>query len=409
MGVVSDLFQFDTLNKKPKLWSIAAVTVVFALVVLIFVVLDAEKWSVAISFSLCLYVLIVLVLLVRAFLGQLHYNPYSYNTIFYMGFALFLLSVLFLQIRLTALLVWQPEYYSYSEVPHYLLGSAKSFMLLTFPFVLVFSAALCVSNASLIRHEGFRPVNLLGIFLSCLLVGGELFLFFFDFYVSGSEREVMVHDLIANFFAAVYLYFECMLLGVIIANIIVVRHEPEPDKDYIIILGCGIRDDGTLFPLLRGRVDRALAFAEKQKALTGKEPTFVPSGGQGGNEPISESAAMKLYLLEHGVPEGRILEEDRSTDTYENMRFSRDVIWAVDPNAKVAFATTNYHVFRSGLYARRIKMRAVGIGAKTKWYFWPNAAVREFIGLLTAHKLKQGLILSCMIVFYIALTLLAYR
>ena len=409
MGADSELFQFDTLNKKPNLWNIAFVTIVMAVILVVFAMLGTERWTVALSLCLDLYLLIVLILLIRAFWGQLQYNPYSYNTIFYMGFALFLLAVLFLQIHLTVLLVRQAEYYTVSEVPHFLLGSAKAFMLLTFPFVLVFSTMLCISNISLIRHEGFRLVNLLGIFLSCLLIGGELFLFFFDFYVSGSEREVMIHDLIANFFAAVYLYFECMLLGVIIANIIVVRHEPEPDKDYIIILGCGIRDDGTLFPLLRGRVDRALAFAEKQKALTGKEPTFVPSGGQGGNEPISESAAMKLYLLEHGVPEGRILEEDRSTDTYENMRFSRDVIWAVDPNAKVAFATTNYHVFRSGLYARRVKMRAVGIGAKTKWYFWPNAAVREFIGLLTAHKLKQGLILSCMIVFYIALTLLAYR
>ena len=54
-------------------------------------------------------------------------------------------------------------------------------------------------------------------------------------------------------------------------------------------------------------------------------------------------------------------------------------------------------------------MRAVGMGADTKWYFWPNAAVREFVGLLTAHRLKQGLIFGGLTVFYVALTLLAYR
>ena len=54
-------------------------------------------------------------------------------------------------------------------------------------------------------------------------------------------------------------------------------------------------------------------------------------------------------------------------------------------------------------------MRAQGMGAKTKWYFWPNAAVREFVGLLTSHKLKQGLILGSMIAAYVVMTVLAYK
>ena len=403
------MIRFDTLNKKPKLWNIAALTGVMAAVLAVLLLSGAEKNAAVISVSLGLYLLIVLVLLSRAFFGQLRYNPYSYNTIFYMGIALFLLAVLFLQIRLTVLLIRRPEEYTTLEILHLLLGSAKNYMLLTSPFLLVFSAALCISNLSLIRHEGFRGVNVLGIVLAFLLVGGELFLFFFDYAVSGSQREVMIHELFANLFAAVYLYFECMLLGVIIADAIVVRYEPDPDKDFIIILGCGIRKDGTPSPLLRGRIDRALSFSERQKELTGKEPVFVTSGGRGPDEPISESAAMKRYLLEKGVPEERIIEEDRSTDTFENMKFSKEKIWAIDPGGKVAFATTNYHVFRGGLCARRVKMRAVGMGAGTKWYFWPNAAVREFVGLLTEHKLKQSLIFGGMIVFYVVLTLLAYR
>ena len=136
---------------------------------------------------------------------------------------------------------------------------------------------------------------------------------------------------------------------------------------------------------------------------------FVTSGGQGADEVISESASMKRYLLQQGVPEERIIEEDRSTDTYENMKFSKEKIWAVNPNGKIAFSTTNYHVFRGGLYARRVKMRAVGMGSDTKWYFWPNASVREFVGLLTEHRGKQALIFGGMIVLYTVLTLLVYR
>ena len=200
-----------------------------------------------------------------------------------------------------------------------------------------------------------------------------------------------------------------MLIGTIIAGALAARYEPEPDKDFIIILGCGLRKDGTPSPLLRGRIDRALDFAKKQKELTGKEVVFVTSGGQGADEIISESASMKNYLISQGVDDSRIIEEDRSTSTYENMRFSKEKIAEENKKGKIAFSTTNYHVFRSGLFARRVKMRAVGMGAKTKWYFWPNAAVREFVGLITSHRVKQAAILGGMIAFFIVLTLVTYQ
>ena len=402
------MLEFDTRDKKPKLYDLLLLTAAAAAVVLL-VGGETQERHMAVCVVLGLYYAAVIFRLITAFLGQLRYNPYSYNTLFYSGFALFLLSVLVTHILLSVRMYRYPGMLTVNEILHAVLGSAKSYMLLSSPFLLAFSGMLCVSNISLIRHEGRRLVNVLGILLSFLLVGGLVFLFFFDYAVSGSQREVMLHDLVTNLFAAVYLYFECMLIGAIIANAIAARYEPAPDKDFVIVLGCGIRKDGTPSPLLRGRIDRALDFARKQKAETGKDLIFVTSGGQGPDEVISESAAMKRYLLEQGVPEERILEEDRSTDTFENMKFSKAKICAVDPEAKVAFSTTNYHVFRSGLFARRVKMRAVGMGAKTKWYFWPNASVREFVGLLTEHRGKQALIFGGMLTFYTALTFLAYR
>lgn len=402
--------RFDTLNKKPKLYDVLIVFAVALTAVVILSVACGERSALVSALIVDAFLLYAIARLAVAFIGQLRYNPYSYNTIYYSGFALFLISVLIANVLLTAGMIKSPELYSNGAyLIHTLLGSAINYMLLSAPFILVFSIALCVSNISLIRHERFRFVNVLGIILAFLLIAGEALLFAYDMYASGSQKEVMLHDLFVNLFAAVYLYFECMLIGAIIANIIAVKYEPDKDKDFLIILGCGLRKDGTPTPLLRGRCDRALAFDKKQREETGKELIFVTSGGQGENEANSESLAMKNYLLEKGIPEERIIEEDRSTDTFENMKFSKAKIEAHDKNAKVAFSTTNYHVFRSGLFARRVKMRAVGIGAKTKWYFWPNAAVREFVGLLTAHKLKQTIILVSMVVFYVAMTLLAYR
>jgi len=399
---------FDTIDKKPKLYDVLIVGALIFAAVAVLAVIGRDAFALPVVLLLDAFFAYALARLIIALKGQLRYNPYSYNTIYYLGFALFVASVLITHILLTSLLVAHPESYgNYSMILTTLLGSARNYMLLSAPFILAFSIALCISNISLIRHERFRFVNVLGIILAFLMVVGEVFLFAYDYYATGSQFEVMLHDLFANMFAGVYLYFECMVIGAVIANIIVVRHEPDKDKDYLIILGCGLRKDGTPTPLLRGRVDRAVAFYKRQKAETGKELHFITSGGQGPGEANSESLAMKNYLLQQGVPEELIIEEDKSSDTLENMKFSKAII-DERGGGRVVFATTNYHVFRSGLYARRVKMRAQGMGAKTKWYFWPNAAVREFVGLLTAHRLKQALILGGIIVFYVGLTLVAY-
>ena len=399
--------KFNTRNKKPHVWGIAVLLAAAVVLIAVLVITGEEEHAIAISVVLDIFFFAAITILVRSFSEQIKYNPYSYNTIYYAGFSLFLLFLLITHAILTVQMVQNPGWHTgqrFSQISTLLTVSAKTYMLLSLPFVAAVSAALCVSNLALIRYEGKRFVNILGIILSFLLIGGELALFFADRYVSGSEEYVKIHELIVNIFAAGYLYFECMLTGIMIVYEITSRYEPEPDQDFLIILGCAIRKDGRPFPLLKGRLDRAIAFRNKQLASTGKELVFVTSGGQGADEVISESAAMKRYLLENGMPEHMILEENRSTNTFENMKFSKEKIEERAHDAKIAFSTTNYHVFRSGLFARRVKMRAVGMGAKAKWYFWPNALVREFVGLLTKHKGKQAAIISGLIAVYALLT-----
>ena len=401
--------QVNSRDKKPKLRHLLGLSAAAILVVSVLNLIDPDRYAFVCCVTVAVYCLFAALLLLYSFREQIRYNPYSYNTIFYFGFALFSFFVMIIYILLTVQLSQIPEGQAVSNILHYLTNSPKNFILFTSPFILAFSGALCVSNLSLIRHEGLRPVNLLGILLSFLLVAGAVFLYAFDYAVSGSVTEVMIHDLVTNVLAVVYLYFECMLIGVIVADAFAARYEPEKNIDFLIILGCALRSDGTPKPLLRGRIERAISFYEKQKEQTGRELTFIASGGQGADEVVAESTAIRSYLIERGIPEDRILEENRSTSTFENMKYSKEIIQGIEPNANVAFSTTNYHVFRSGLFARRVKMRAVGMGAKTKWYFWPNAAVREFAGLLVNHRLKQALILGTMTVSYLVLTFLSYR
>ena len=73
------------------------------------------------------------------------------------------------------------------------------------------------------------------------------------------------------------------------------------------------------------------------------------------------------------------------------MEFSGRIVRRIKPGGKVIYATTNYHVFRSGVWAGLAGLPAEGIGSSTKWWFWPNAFMREVIGLFK-NRWKQELV-----------------
>ena len=403
------MIRFDSIDRKPTVWNIAILSAITA-ALLLFQFMKGTAELTFVFWVLFVYCVLTVLFLLYALIRQLQYNPYSYNTIYYIGFSLFVLALLYSTIMLHEDLKFggYTGIYAALNLIVNVVSSAKTYMLLSSPLILVFSILLCISNISLIRHEGKSIYNILGIILSVLSVGGILVLFYSDRYFMGSEREALIHDIFINIYAAVYLYFECMMIGTAIANLIVTTYRPERDRDFIIIPGCALMKDGTPTPLLKSRADGALDFARRQEEENGKKAIFIPSGGKGDDEIISEAESVRNYLISKGIDEDRIIMEDRSASTYENMLFSKQIIFDIDPEGKVLYSTNGFHVFRSGLMAHRVKMRAVGIGCRTKWYFWPNAMVREFVGLLSRHKLKQALVLLGLVVTYIIMTMLIY-
>ena len=181
-----------------------------------------------------------------------------------------------------------------------------------------------------------------------------------------------------------------------------IKRTIEESDYYIIILGCMINKDGSLTNLLKGRVDKAIEFSKMPKERTNKDITFITSGGKGNDEPISEGLAMKNYLVKNKIDENRIIVEDKSTDTFENFKFSMKKI----KNKKnVAYSTTNFHVFRAGVEASKLGLNVEGIGSKTKRYFWINAFIREFIATIYYER-KNHLIIFGMILLINALMIL---
>ena len=268
----------------------------------------------------------------------------------------------------------------------------------------VVSFAMAFSNIWLVRHEGFRPVNLLGIFLGVLTFIATLFVYQGRYLLYGvNEVAYRIYDTLYFMLSYTASFMECLFLFIMLTAFMSTRYKPPYNKDYIMILGCGIRKDGGLTPLLRGRADAALNFEAAQYEQTGKHAKFIPSGGQGSDEIISESEAIKRYLLEKGVPEERILKEDKSVNTFQNILFSKQVIEndaGSAENVKAAFATTNYHIFRGYVLSQKHNLDAQGISAKTKWYFYPNAFLREFVGLLAEKKIQISIIIVSIILFF---------
>ena len=282
-------------------------------------------------------------------------------------------------------------------------GTGQVMLLMLTPFMLVMSVFLMFSNIWLIKHEGKRLVNTLGIVfgliwaIATIVLLGPYILYNVYIPMPSILRYVLTY---------VMCYFECMFIVTGFSAVLATKYTPDHDRDYIIILGCRIRKDGTLTPLLKGRADAAISFEQKQFDETGKHAIFVPSGGKGDDEISSEAESMKRYLLEKGIPKERILIEDKSANTYENLNFSKAVIEADSGDIKkkkIAFATTNYHIFRGYVLSRKNDYIAKGISASTKRYFYPNAFLREFIGLLVDQLPRHIMYVSMMCLFFLAM------
>jgi vancomycin permeability regulator SanA len=332
---------------------------------------------------------------------------YQHMTIYFAGFSLFSLVTGLCLLEVTLRHLIDPIYFPMYSVHSALSGASTQFMLLTSPLFILFSLTMAVSNIVLLRRERPRLRNVFALGISLLLilgVVGGLLLISRDF--SGSEWENRIRSVFENAYSTVFVYWECMLAGSVISGITAARRRPAPDKDFIVILGCWFRKDGSLPPLLRGRVDRALDFWREQKEQTGKEALFIPSGGQGPDESMPEAEAMRQYLLSQDVPDHLIRPETASKNTLENMSFSKKIIRESSPDAKVVFSTTSYHVFRSGIWANLAGLPAEGIGSKTKWWYWPNAFMRETAGLLRKRWKQEILLLVVLLVWFGTLSMI---
>ncbi len=180
-----------------------------------------------------------------------------------------------------------------------------------------------------------------------------------------------------------------LLIGIALALLVVsffsllmvfgFRHANEKHlsgNETVVVLGARIYQDH-LSNMLVGRLEAA-----KRILDTYPQMNCIVSGGKGHDEPRSEAAAMKDWLVEHDVDAARILCEDRSTDTAENFHFSAAILDSKGFDRKVIVATDFYHQYRASLLAKRAGLSSCGVSGFKEPAMIPGYWLREIIGLI---------------------------
>lgn len=295
---------------------------------------------------------------------------------------------------------------------NFVLGLILVTLVLLTPFLTI--GFLLINTIVVVRNNGFSLTSMLPFLMAgflVLLIASPTIVNYFD----PDVRHIIVFVL--GLFTLEGLWFSFTFMALLFYSWVYRLLPRRRQYDYIIIHGAGL-DGPRPTPLLAGRIDKALELWKKQH----QHGKFVVSGGQGADEVVSEAQAMRDYLLEKGVPGDAILMEDKSTTTWENLRYSLAIINAdratdVDATSSAAVAssgdvtttasdastsdasgtvasngdfttavvTSDFHVFRCAEYAHNLGIKADGIGSHTKGWYWPTAFIREFIAITKAH------------------------
>ncbi len=250
-----------------------------------------------------------------------------------------------------------------------ILGVLALLCVAVLPIVLI--VTFFVEGLKIIRHEGMRPANMLSMAFSVLL-----FAYLTVWPAMGRLGRGLLGTRLYILISLLAFYLLALLVIYVLSAVLNLVHMRKRRRaDYIIVLGAGLIGE-RVTPLLAARIDKGIELlARNPKAM------LIMSGGQGPGEDLAEGRAMADYAVQKGVAAEKIMIEDKSRSTEENLRFSRELMSGEKP--RVILVTTAYHVFRALLLARQQGLKCVGYGAKTKWYFTLNALLREFAGYLS--------------------------
>ncbi|WP_194815912.1 YdcF family protein [Nocardia sp. XZ_19_385] len=263
--------------------------------------------------------------------------------------------------------------------------------------VLALAGVLLANSVQMARREGMRLANLLTIGPGVVLLIPYLVLGVAIATDSLWPVLLVMLFVVGGYFGFV---FACFVLYSLLYG----RLPYQPGMDAIVVHGSGL-SGARVPPLLAARLDRAIQIYGEEVAQ-GRKPVIIASGGKGSDEAVSEASAMADYLIARGVPTESVGLEQQSTTTRENLLFIKRLLGERGTNIRMVLVTSNFHILRTAILARRLKLDAEVTGARTAFYYLPSAVLREFVAILVAYRWTN---IVAFVVVVVALPLLLRR
>ena len=261
---------------------------------------------------------------------------------------------------------------------------------------LLVACFLVENGITMARRESLRLANLLP------LVAGVAIIAVIGLNLAAERTGSAKLGLLATVTTLVFGYVSFLLVSYVLYAWLYGRVAGLARRaEYVIVLGTGLGKRGQVTPLLASRLERG---REVWAALAarGRRPVMIVSGGQGSDERTAEAVAMAAYLTERGFPASQLVCEDQSRTTEENLAFSKAIMDAARPGGpdgrgtRCVIVTSNYHVFRTAIIARKAGIRGQVTGSRTAGYYWPSAMLREFAAVFLRYWMANLAICSAL-------------
>lgn len=230
-----------------------------------------------------------------------------------------------------------------------------------------FLLPLCLSVS---LHIG----NLTGLVVATLL-------FFYALFMPAVHRVIVKWKnhkgkkwLVRGFFALIGLI--AVLVVIESVCMIAAANKRAEEGATVVVLGCRVYGERASLMLVE-RLDAAYEYL-----IEHEDSACVLSGGQGPGESISEAECMYRYLVSKGIDPARLYKEDKSTDTRENLMYSKEVIEKNGLYPVVAIATSEFHEYRAGQIAKSLGMEYGAVPGRTAIWLFPTYYVRELYAIL---------------------------
>lgn len=225
-------------------------------------------------------------------------------------------------------------------------------------------------------------VFLAPVFTGILNIGNAVGMAFFALLASAVIFRSRISALMSHkpFRIAAIVFLSAAAIMLILAVIISVfmikaANNPPEKSSVVIVLGCRVKNGGPSLMLAK-RINAAYDYL-----CENPDACAVLSGGQGADEAISEAQCMYNELVKKGIAPERLYMEDKSTNTYENIRFSSEMMRKNGLSGDVTIVTSEFHQCRAQIIAKKQGIKAYGISAHTALFLLPTYWIRDCLGV----------------------------